>query len=80
MTEGGPTLARVTASRRWTVHSNGAHTFVLPVPPAPFRVEVQVTPTFSPAQFGHADTRQLGAQLAFAPAGGAVISILTGGR
>jgi hypothetical protein len=68
MTEAGPALTRVTASRRWTVHSSLARTFVLPVPPAPFRVEVRVTPTFSPAQFGHGDARQLGAQLTFAPA------------
>lgn len=66
--DAGPAIARVTASRRWTVHSNVARTFVLPVPPMPFRVEVRVTPTFSPAQFGHADTRQLGAQLTFSPA------------
>lgn len=36
-----------------------------PVPPPPFRVVVTVTPTFSPAEFGGADARQLGAQLSF---------------
>jgi hypothetical protein len=65
MTEAGPTLARVTATREWTVHSAQGRTFVLPVPPAPFRLEVRVTPTFSPAQFGSSDARQLGAQIAF---------------
>ncbi|MGH3079757.1 MAG: hypothetical protein ACRDNH_01295 [Gaiellaceae bacterium] len=63
-----PSLARVTAARQWTVHSKTARSFVLPLPPAPFRVEVSVTPTFSPAQFGHGDARQLGAQLGFSPA------------
>jgi hypothetical protein len=65
ITDSGPTLARATATREWTVHSNQEHTFALPVPPVPFRVEVRVSPTFSPAQFGLADTRQLGVQVAF---------------
>jgi hypothetical protein len=66
MTEAGPTVGKATARRAWTVHSGQARTFDIPVPPAPFRIEV-VTPTFSPAQFGQPDTRQLGAQLSFAP-------------
>jgi hypothetical protein len=66
MTATGPGIARVTVTREWTVHSGLARTFVLPVPPTPFRAEVRVSPTFSPAQFGQPDTRQLGAQLAFA--------------
>jgi hypothetical protein len=70
MTDAGPTIARTTATREWVVHSGSTRTFVVPVPPAPFRLEVKVSPTFSPAQFGQADTRQLGAQIAFeAPAG-----------
>jgi hypothetical protein len=67
MTEGGPTLARTTATREWVVHSGLTRTFDIPVPPAPFRIEVTVSPTFSPAQFGQADARQLGVQLAFEP-------------
>jgi len=59
-------LAKVLEVRRWVVHSLAQRTFVLDVPPPPVRVEVQVTPTFSPAQFGLADTRQLGAQVSFA--------------
>ena len=64
-TNGTPTLGQPTATREWTVHSGQTRTFDLPVPPAPFRIEVRVAPTFSPAQFGQADTRQLGVQLAF---------------
>jgi hypothetical protein len=67
MTDAGPSLARATVTREWTVHSGLSRRFVLPVPPAPFRVEVRVAPTFSPAQFGQPDTRQLGVQLSFTP-------------
>ena len=38
-----------------------ARAFIVPVPPAPFRLEVSVTPTFSPSQFGsggHAPARR----------------------
>ena len=69
MTENGPALARTTAKREWTVHSQRARAFILPVPPAPFRLEVRVTPTFTPSQFGSGDTRQLGAQVVFEPIG-----------
>jgi len=41
----------------------------LPAPPPPFQAIVRVTPTFSPAQFGGSDPRQLGAVLTFAYAG-----------
>ena len=59
-------LAKVLEVRRWVVHRLAQRTFVFDAPPPPVRVEVQVTPTFSPAQFGLADTRQLGAQVSFA--------------
>jgi hypothetical protein len=67
LTGGSPALARRTARREWSVHSGLTRTFLVPVPRAPFRIEVDVSPTFSPAQFGQADARQLGAQLSFAP-------------
>jgi hypothetical protein len=67
MVNGEPTLARKTAVRNWVVHSGQTRTFDLPVPPPPFRIEVAVSPTFSPAQFGQPDARQLGVQLSFAP-------------
>jgi hypothetical protein len=66
-TESGSALARVTATREGTIHSGQLRAFSIPVPPAPFRIEVHVTPTFSPAQFGQPDTRQLGARITFAP-------------
>jgi hypothetical protein len=65
ITDAGHVAGKPTATRKWTIHSLQARTFDVPVPPVPFRVEVRVTPTFSPSQFGLADTRQLGAQLAF---------------
>ena len=66
VTEAGSTPGRPTATREWTVHAGLARTFVVPVPRPPFRLEVRVTPTFSPAQFGQPDARQLGAQITFA--------------
>jgi len=61
----GAGLAKVLAVRRWVVHRLAQRTFVFGVPPPPVRVEVRVRPTFSPAQFGLADDRQLGAQVSF---------------
>ena len=40
--------------------------FRLSTPAAPFRVKIGVGRTFSPADYGSADTRELGVQLAFA--------------
>lgn len=51
---------------RWTIHSGGSRTFSLRAPPPPFRVEVHIDPTFSPADYGQPDTRRLGAQVTFA--------------
>jgi hypothetical protein len=59
-------IERVTAERRWVVHSSSYRIFTLPTPRPPFRVEVQVNPTFSPSSYGQADPRQLGAQVLFA--------------
>jgi hypothetical protein len=59
-------LQRVTAERRWVVHSPRERSFTLPAPRPPFRVEVTVDPTFSPSSFGLPDPRQLGAQVSFA--------------
>ena len=53
------------AERRWTIHSGSKGEFRLPTPRPPFRVEITVDPTFSPADFAFADTRQLGAQVDF---------------
>jgi hypothetical protein len=59
-------IERVTAERRWVVHSSRFRIFTLPTPRPPFRVEVEVNPTFSPSTYGQADPRQLGAQVLFA--------------
>jgi len=48
------------ANRALVVRGNSEKTLRFQAPPAPFSVRIHVTPTFSPAQFGIADTRQLG--------------------
>jgi hypothetical protein len=62
---GAPGIGRVTAQRALTLHRLQRRTLTLPAPRGPYRVEVNVDPTFSPSQFGFADTRQLGAQVTF---------------
>jgi len=52
------------ATRRWVVHSGTARTFRLPAPRVPYSVGLRVDPTFSPADYGFADTRELGAKFA----------------
>jgi hypothetical protein len=53
-------------TRRWVIHRQRSRTFTLTAPPRPYEVTVHVAPTFAPSQFGAPDTRQLGAQVAFA--------------
>jgi hypothetical protein len=63
-----PGVVRVRVGRveqRWVIHSQLAKTFVLPAPRPPFRARVHISPTFSPAEFGRGDPRQLGAQVSF---------------
>jgi hypothetical protein len=62
---GAGAIRRVTARRTWVVHSSRHRVFDLPAPTAPFRVQVRIARTFSPADYGLADTRQLGAQVTF---------------
>jgi hypothetical protein len=57
---------RRVSSVRWVVHSGQKRAFRLSTPAAPFRVKIGVERTFSPADYGSADTRELGVQLAFA--------------
>jgi hypothetical protein len=61
-----PHMGLVTDVRRWTAHSHIQKTFSIPAPPPPFRVEVTVSPTFSPGEFGASDRRQLGVQTSYA--------------
>ena len=67
---GGSRNSRL-ALRRWTAHRGASTVLRLRTPTPPFEVRVHVAPTFSPAQFGLADPRQLGVQLTLAdvPAG-----------
>jgi hypothetical protein len=61
----GSRSGQAIATRTWILHSGGGHAFVVPTPGTPFTVTVHIEPTFSPSQFGQADTRQLGARVSF---------------
>jgi hypothetical protein len=58
-------IGSLTTVRRRTIPSFRQHFFALRTPSGRFRVEVNVEPTFSPSEFGQADTRQLGAIVSF---------------
>lgn len=60
-----PALGRVLAVRHWVAHARRTRVFLLPASP-PTRVEVRVSPTFSPHDYGLSDRRRLGVQVAFA--------------
>jgi hypothetical protein len=51
--------------RHWRALAGKQRTFVLPTPRPPFRVEISVSPTFSPHDYGESDMRQLGVQASF---------------
>ena len=62
-----PIGGAATARRTMVIHSGQELQVDLPVPAAPFELDVHVDPTFSPAKLGGGgDTRELGAQLTFA--------------
>ena len=63
----GSVLGKPIATRAYTIHSGNTKRLVLPTPAGPYTVSVHIAPTFSPSQFGLADTRQLGATVQFAP-------------
>ncbi len=50
---------------RWVIHSGASRAFRIPASSLPVRVEVVIKPTFSPADYGQVDARQLGAQVTF---------------
>jgi hypothetical protein len=62
-----PALGRVTAVRRWVVHSQELRRFHIPTPKPPFRIEVTVSPTFVEAELDPrtSDRRHLGAQVGY---------------
>jgi len=66
-----PIGGAVTARRDTEVHAGHEVVVELPVPPAPFEVDVHLD-TFSPSSFGLKDTRRLGAQLSFEYSSGQV--------
>ena len=49
---------------RWTVHAGKTRVFDVPAEP-PHGVELTVSPTFSPHDFGGSDRRELGAQVSY---------------
>jgi hypothetical protein len=63
-----PHLGKITAVRRWTVHSMQSRVFVIRAPGPRFRVEVTIDPKFVPAKLEPArssDRRELGAQVGY---------------
>jgi hypothetical protein len=59
-----PALGKVSKVLRWTVHSGKTRVFEVEARPRT-RVEVTISPTFSPHEFGGGDRRQLGAQVSY---------------
>jgi hypothetical protein len=66
-TAGQPAIGEPATVRRWTVRSGKAENFILRTPTVPYRLELQVESTFSPADYGVPDARQLGAQVWIKP-------------
>jgi len=63
--KGSPTLSRLWGRRRAVVGADEKVLLRLPLRPGPFQVQIAVSPTFSPAQFGSPDTRTLGVRVSF---------------
>jgi hypothetical protein len=59
-----PALGKVSQVLRWTVHSGKTRVFRGPAGPRT-RVEMTISPTFSPHDFGGSDRRRLGAQVSY---------------
>lgn len=59
-----PALARETQARTWTVNRLQRKIFYIPAPPPPYRIQVEISPTFQPSVLdpkNYGDARQLGA-------------------
>jgi hypothetical protein len=63
--DGRAAIGDVLETRTWVAHRRRSTSFTLDTPRPPFRVEIEVSPTFSPSRFGGGDTRELGVQAAF---------------
>ena len=61
--DGLATIAHVTDKGEWIAHSGRSRVFTFQTPRPPYRLEVKVSPTFTPSSFGQADDRELGVQL-----------------
>jgi len=59
-----PALGKVSQILHWTAHSGKTRVFYVRATP-PTRVEMTISPTFSPHDFGGSDRRQLGAQVSY---------------
>ena len=57
----GTEKGRVIGTRRWVIHSGATRSFRFRVPQRPFRVELDVHPTFVPSDYDFPDERSLGA-------------------
>jgi hypothetical protein len=67
--DGLAAMGRAIASGKWTAHSGESRAFTVETPAPPYRLEVNVSPTFSPSRLGGSDTRELGVQLELQRAG-----------
>jgi hypothetical protein len=67
--DGLAAIDRITVSGEWTAHSGESRVFTVQTPAPPYRLEVNVAPTFSPSRLGGTDTRELGVQLEVQRAG-----------
>jgi hypothetical protein len=56
------TVAIGKTTKRVPLRSDERRTVTLSAPPPPFHVDLRVTPTFTPAEFGTSDERKLGAR------------------
>jgi len=63
--DGRATIGETVETRTWVAHRRRSTAFILATPRPPFRVEITVSPTFSPSRFGGPDTRELGVQAFF---------------
>jgi hypothetical protein len=62
-----PAIGRVLGERRFEVRACEEHPVLFPAPPPPYRIEVEIAPTFVPNELdpGVAERRELGAQVSF---------------
>lgn len=60
-----PHLGGLFRTLHFTIAAGEVKVLKLPVDRPPFRVEVSISPTYSPADYGSSDRRQLGAQVGY---------------